>query len=1011
MAEKPPRPARGRKAATAGNGSGRNGSATKGSARKGSTSTPNAASAWVPVIGIGASAGGLEALVELLDHLPINTGMAYVIVTHQHAGHASLLPELLGKSTVMPVVEATDGMILAADGIYLSLPGHDLALHGARLHVMEAPDSHKLRMPINYFFRSLAAERRDRAVGIVLSGTGTDGTLGVKEIKATGGMVIAQEPQTAKYGGMPASAVASGAVDYVLSIPAIPRQLQAHVASGGVGPGGDFADVPPGALAEPLSRIFLLLRAQTGHDFSAYKLNTVRRRVERQMHQHQLQTPAEYLRYLQDTPAEIDTLFRELLINVTRFFRDPEAFDALLAQWLPEYLAGLEDNSMLRIWVPGCSSGEEVYSLAIVLREHMEQSERRFGVQIFGTDLDTEAIETARRGQYPDGIAADVSKTRLERYFVREEGRYQVSKEIRRMAIFAPQSLIRDPPFTRLDLVSCRNVLIYMNVELQQKLLATFAYSLRPGALLLLGTSETLGQSDNAFEPVDKKWKLFRRKAGPSAALPVLGNTAQVRAAGGPFLPGASREVRVLNLIERHLLTRYCPTSIVINERGDIIHVQGRTGTLLEPSEGRPRMNVLEMARDGLRRPLAHAMRQVAADGKELLTENILVKSQGIVTRMDLSVSRIDDPEPIRGLLIASFRESTAAIVDSGRRRSGRSKAPPDYVDTLERELQRATESLQSTVEELETANEELISANEEAQSTNEEMQSSNEELETSQEELQSLNEELHAVNAELRLKIEQLSQASDDMQNLLDSTDIATVFLDRQLRIKRYTETARGLISLIPGDIGRSISDLTTRLRYPRLADDCRSVLEVLTGKVTEIETTDGAAYLVRVLPYRTKDRAVDGLVLTFDNIEELKTAQRAAATLSAYFESVVNSVRELLLVMDQDLRVVRANDRFYRMFALEPAQVEGRLLYQLADDAWDIPQLRALLDDILPDKAGFDDYALDHVFPRLGPKRFLLNGRRLLRDHGLPPMILLSMDDITHRAGADQPAAAPPP
>lgn len=983
---------------------------TKSRAIKATASSRNSVRHPTPraVVGIGASAGGLEALLELLGHLPSDTGLSFVVVTHQHVGHASLLPELLGKATTMPVTEAVNNVALKPNHIYLSPPGGQIAIRDARLEITEMADGERAKLPINFFFESLAKERRQRAICIILSGTGTDGTLGLKAVKAHGGVAMVQEPESAKYPGMPQSAIATGAADYILSLAAMPGQIAASSAS----ERSDVSPVPeplaPTNLTEVLPKIFVLLQTRTGHDFSAYKLNTVLRRVERQMQIHQLHRPAEYLRFLQETPAELDTLFHELLINVTRFFRDPEVFDSLVKNWLPNHLAGLAEHSVVRVWVPGCASGEEVYSLAITLLEYMEQGARRFGVQIFGTDLDGDAIESARRGRYTDAIAATMSPARLARYFTPEDGGYRINKDVRRLAVFAPQSLIRDPPFTRLDLISCRNVLIYMNAELQQKLLATFSYSLKPGGLLMLGTSETLGASDGAFESVDKRLKLFKRKAGPLAALPHISRTTHTRALGGPLSATANKESRILSLIERLLLTRYCPTSIVFNERGDIIHLQGRTGALLEPAEGRPRMNVLEMARDGLKRSLSHAVRQVLADGKEVLCENLVVKASGHNTHLDLTVGRIEDPEPIRGLLLATFREVSAHIAPPGERRvARRGKASTDYVDTLERELQRATESLQSTVEELETANEELISVNEEAQSTNEEMQSSNEELETSQEELQSLNEELHAVNAELRLKVDQLSQASDDMQNLLDSTDIATVFLDRSLRIKRYTETAKGLINLIASDIGRPIGDLTSKLKYPSLAADCHEVLRSLVGKVTEVETIEGASYLVRLLPYRTMDHSIEGLVLTFDNIDELKKAQRVAATSSAYFESVVNTVRELLLVIDHDLRVVRANEPFYRMFKLQPGQVEGQLIYRLADEAWDIPRLRALLGDILPDKGGFEDYALEHDFPRIGLKRFLLNARRLQREDGLPALILLAMEDVTHRATADMVAS----
>lgn len=828
-----------------------------------------------PVVGIGASAGGLEAMKELLEHLPADTGMAFVIVTHQHPGHTSLLPELLGKDTRMPVAQAKEGGRIEANHIYLGPPGGHLEIRRGRLHVLETVDG-AMRLPIDYFFRSLADHHQERAICIVLSGTGTDGTLGLKAIKGAAGMAMVQEPASAKYAGMPSSAIATGLADYVLPLAAMPRQLLAYVAGPYLQAGADAAATA--THGEPLEKILLLLHSRSGHDFSSYKANMVRRRVERRMNLHQIEKPEQYLHYLRQNPRELDVLFKELLINVTNFFRDAEAFETLFKGPLAEHLEALADKRVLRVWVPGCASGEEVYSLAIALREYMDRSGRHIGVQIFGTDLDSDAIEQARKGRYPDGIAGDVSLARLERWFVREEGGYRIAKEVREMAIFATQNLIRDPPFTKLDLVSCRNVLIYLNADQQQRLLPALCYALNPGGLLLLGSSESVGNAGSLFETVDKKWKIFRRRAGSAQMLPVLQRAALARTSTLPAGAAEIKEISVSRLVEQLLLQRFCPPSLVLNDRGDIIHVHGRTGAFLEPSQGQPRMNVLEMAREGLKLPLAAAIRHVSADGGKAVRDNIEVKTEGSAVHLDLSVVRIFEPEALSGLLLASFRPSAVAPELPPSPAAHRSdKGQKGYVAQLERDLKQTMQTLQNTVEELETANEELKSTVEELQSTNEEMQSANEELETSQEELQSLNEELNTVNTELRLKVDELSEATDDMQNLLDSTDIAIVFLDARLAIKRYTEPARALISLIPTDLGRPIADLVHRLKYTTLVEDCRAVLKTLARKVIEVETLNGSWYLMRIIAYRTVDNAIEGLVMTFDNIDLLKRAQLA--------------------------------------------------------------------------------------------------------------------------------------
>jgi two-component system CheB/CheR fusion protein len=708
-------------------------------------------------------------------------------------------------------------------------------------------------------------------------------------------MAMVQEPSSAKYAGMPASAQATGLADYVLIPPAMPKQLVAY-AGGPYFAGRPFAGETLPVADEPMQKIFLLLRNRTGHDFSAYKANTIRRRIQRRMNVHQINQPNQYVSYLQENVSEIDILFKELLISVTSFFRDPPSWDALAKGPLPQLLQSRPENYTLRAWVPGCASGEEVYSLAIVFRECMDKIKRHFDMQIFGTDLDNEAVDSARAGQFPNGIRVDVSPKRLERYFTKEDSVYRIRKEIREMAIFAPQKVIKDPPFTKLDLISCRNVLIYLNADLQRRLLPIFHYALKPGGLLFLGPSETIGPFTDLFDTVDKKWKIFRCKesrasAGALPEMPASQLPANTGEVGLPSVTAPMRESNVSMMLDRLALARFCPAFVVVNDRGDIIHVHGRTGEFLELAEGQARTNVLDMARDGLPHELAATLRQAATADGEVTRENVRVKTNGDYTYVNLSVIRIVEPEPIRGLLMILFRPVAPAAAPTAAptaKMGPASKVSMDRVETLERELQYMKESHQTTLEELETSNEELKSTNEELQSTNEEMQSTNEELETSKEEMQSLNEELTTVNAELQSKVEDLSQANADMQNLLNSTDIATIFLDDDLNIKRFTEQARKIVAIRPADVGRPISELASRLKGEDLTRDCTEVLDTLAFKRREVETTDGGWYLMRIMPYRTTDNVIDGLVITFINIKEMKEAEKSGER-RVFFESIL--------------------------------------------------------------------------------------------------------------------------
>jgi two-component system CheB/CheR fusion protein len=877
------------------------------------------------VVGIGASAGGLEALEELLAEMPTNTGMAFVVVTHQHPSHTSMLPELLAKSTDLSVVEATDGLRVEPNHVYVGPPGGQLAILGGVLHRMEMVSKEAPHLPIDYFFRSLAQDLKERAICIILSGTGTDGTLGLKAIKGESGMVMVQQVQSAKYAGMPSSAVATGLADYVLPATNMPKQLVAYARGPYLAAAPPAEAEAPEVPAEPMQKIFLLLRSRTGHDFSAYKASTIGRRIERRMNLHQIKGPNQYVHYLQENPHELDILFKELLISVTSFFRDPDAFEILAKSALPELVKSRPDDYTFRVWVPGCSSGEEVFSLAVLFRECTDAAKRRQAVQIFGTDLDNDAIDSARNGLYPDGIAVDVSPQRLDRYFVREDNCYRIRKDIREMAIFAVQNVIKDPPFTKLDFISCRNLLIYLNADLQKRLLPVFHYALRPGGLLWLGPSETIGGYGDLFEIVDKKWKIFRRKESPLAAHPLLELPAlpakldvEMRV---PARVRPVREANIVSIVERLLLGRFAPASVVVNDRGDVVYIHGRTGSYLEPAAGQPRLNILDMAREGLQLELASALRQAASQNNEVTREDVRVKTNGDYSHVNLSVVRIQEPETIRGLLLVTFRHRPAPLAVKTKKGT-RQERQPGRVEELERELQHTKESLQTTIEELETSNEELKSTNEELQSTNEELQSTNEELETSKEEMQSLNEELTTVNTEMQSKVDDLSRANDDMQNLLNSTEIATIFLDNELNIKRYTEQAKRLINLIQTDVGRPVADLVSSLKYDQLVSDCKTVLRSLVFKQSEVQTRDGHWYLMRIMPYRTAENMIDGLVVTFVDTQQLHEVERNLRRMSKVFTDSLDP----MIIVDLNGRMLDLNEEASRTYGWTREEMLGQ-------------------------------------------------------------------------------------
>ncbi len=898
-----------------------------------------------PIVGIGASAGGLAAFEAFFSTMPADNspGMAFVLVQHLAPDHKSILSELIRRYTRMQVFEVEDGMAIKANCAYIIPPNRDMALVNGALQLLEPTLARGIRLPIDFFFRSLAQDQHERAICIVLSGTGSDGSLGVRAVKGEGGIVMAQTPESTEYDGMPRSAIATGMVDFVLPPNQMPSQLLAYIAHafGAALLPVSSQTLPP---VDGLEKIFRLLRTQTGHDFSQYKRNTIIRRVERRMAVHQIDRLEEYIRYLQLTPGEVDALFRDLLIGVTNFFRDSEIFDEIEKQVIPQLFTGKAAGSVIRVWVPGCSTGEEAYSIAILLRERMEELKRHFKVQVFATDIDRKAINLARAGVYPSSIVADVSPERLAHFFCEEHpegGSYRIHKTVRDMLIFSEHDLIKDPPFSKLDLISCRNLLIYISAELQKRLMPLFHYALNPGGMLVLGSSESVGDFVNQFATIDRKAKIYQRKAD-SFGSPRAGIVLSLAHSAGDGIARQGGGVLIDNKIPLHeiavrtLLEHYAPVGALVNERGDILYLLGRTGRYLEPAPGEASMNIFKMAREGVRGDLTIALHRAVSLGIPTRHSGLRVKNNDDFTTVNLTVLPVStDQEGTspRGLFLVILEEELAAdprlsteaavdIVDSGAAHI------PDldtYILTLKQELRAKDEYLQTTIEELESSNEELRSAHEEMQSVNEEMQSTNEELETSKEELQSVNEELATVNGELQAKVVDLSRSNNDMKNLLSGTGIGTIFVDHLLRILRFTPTVAALINLIETDVGRPVDQIRSNLAgYDQLGADLKEVLEGLVPKELEVRTNSGEWYLLRIRPYRTLENVVEGAVITFTEISAIKMAQAALRDSEALrrLAAVVRDARDAIVVQDMTGRILAWNPRAERMYGWSEAE-----------------------------------------------------------------------------------------
>jgi two-component system CheB/CheR fusion protein len=966
------------------------------------------------VVGVGASAGGLEAFKELLAHLPIDTGMAFVLVMHLDPTHKSILTELLAKATRMSVSEVQDGVAVAPNHVYVIPRNTSMAIEGGVLRLRRRQEGRGQHRPIDSFLQSLSEDRNTRAIGVILSGTATDGTLGLEAIKAEGGITFAQDPKSAKFDSMPRSAVAAGCVDFILSPEEIANELarisrHPYVASAGAAK-PDVEEMEQPAGKNDFKIILTLLLRATGVDFRIYKTNTLRRRIRRRMILNKLDALEEYARYLGENAAEVENLYEDILINVTSFFRDPEAFDVLKEKIIAQLIKARAPDEPLRIWVPGCSTGEEAYSIAMAFTEFTGVRSGRIPVQIFATDINEKCIEIARAGLYSKSITADISPERLRHFFTEVEGGYRVSKPLRKMCVFAQQNITADPPFARMDLISCRYLLMYLEPTIRKQILSLLHYALMPTGILWLGSSETAGAAPDLFELEDEKHRFYARKPGtertPFSYLTVAEAWNKDRAPSkadfvGPTATIGEKEAQ--READRIIFARYAPASALINEEFNVLQLRGDTAPYLEQSDGRAPGNLLKLAREGLLVALRAAVNKARKAEGPVRKKNLRVRHNGENISVNFEVIPLKHPTTRERHFLALFETAEAETESRGRETGGaRRKSEEQRIRQLQQELAAARDHLQSVIEEHQETNEKLQSANEEVQFSNEELQSINEEFETSKEELESSNEELITLNEELNNRNTELGRLNSDLVNVLGSVQIPILMLDGQLRIRRFTPAAEKLLNLIQTDVGRPIGDLKFNFEYPHLE---RLVTEVIdTISVKEVETRDSAGrwYSLRVRPYWTIDNKIDGAVVAILDIDALKQTEREIRAARDYAEAILRTARAPLIVLGADLRVDTANDAFYKTFKVSPDVTDGRLIYDLGNRQWDIPRLRQLLQDVIPRNSVFNDFEVTHEFQSIGKRTMLLNARRLDSSEGDPERILLGIDDVTERLEA---------
>ena len=970
---------------------------------------PNRHAEPFPVVGIGASAGGLEAFTQFFEALPASTGMAFVLVQHMDPSKSSMLAEILGRTAKLPVVEVQDGMAVERDHVYVVPPKADLRISGGKLSLLPRPETRGPHMPIDFFLRSLASDRQDRAIGVILSGTASDGAMGIRAIKAEGGITFAQTVGSAKYPGMPSSAMATGVVDFNLPPEMIAKELARIVAHPYAAP-APAKEETPFETEDDFQKIFALLKDAHGVDFSHYKQATTRRRILRRMVLHRIARMRPYVRLLQDDPKEKDALFQDMLINVTSFFRDAEVFEILKTKIWPKIIKEREPETPIRIWVPGCSTGEEAYSIAICLIEALGQVATTAPIQIFATDVNESALEKARAGIYSESIALDVSPDRLQRFFSRIDGGYLVSKQVRETCIFAKQNLVKDPPFSQLDLISCRNVLIYMKPILQKRIMAIFNYSLKHTGYLVLGASENISEFSELFGAADRKGKVYYRKSTLTRPIADFGFVAQYEAERASAAKKGGDAGWSLENIQKNadniVLSRFGPPGVIVGEHMEILQFRGDTSRFLAPAPGAASLNLLKMAKDWLLPDLRMAVQQVRKQGGPVRKKGISHRVDNRQGDVSVEIVPIRMPQSKSSYYLVLFeevQESKKPVAERGSPKKGvapeRRKAQEKYLRRLEEELTGTKEYLQAVTEEHEAANEELRSANEEIQSSNEELQSTNEELETAKEELQSTNEELTTVNEELANRNYELGQTNNDLVNVLAAVNIPVVMVGNDLKIRRFTPQAEKALNLIPTDLGRPIGDLKPNITGPDLEEKIHEVMSSFATIEETVRDREGRWHSMRIRPYKTLENRIEGAVVTLIDIDLYKSTAEKLARTARYSQAIIDTLRDPFLVLDGFLRVRTANQAFYDKFSVRPEETEGNFLYNLGDGQWNIRRLKELLEQVLPTNMQFQDFDVEHDFPRAGKMTIRLNARRLEESDADGSLILLAMEDVTEK------------
>jgi two-component system CheB/CheR fusion protein len=967
-----------------------------------------------PIVGIGASAGGLEAFRQLLRCLPPDTGAAFVLVQHLSPTHESILPSLLARSTAMPVGEAMDGEKIVPDHVYV-IPSHmDLAITDGHLKLLARTVPPERHMPIDLFFRTLAEVQGSQAIGVVLSGTASDGTLGLKAIKAAGGICLAQDPRSAAFDGMPRNAIAGGYVDAVLPPDGLAREIARLAAEPYLRerPAAPSHDELPDTDLSGLEAIFMLLRKVTGKDLTGYKKPTLLRRIRRRMALHQIEGMADYARHLASHPDEAQELYQDLLINVTSFFRDPEVFAALRQDIFPQLLRGRAADAPVRVWVPGCSTGEEAYSIAICLLESLDDVAAGPPLQIFGTDVREDAVGKARAGIYLENIAADISPERLVRFFAKVDGTFQISKTVRDLCVFARHDLIQDPPFSHLDFISCRNVLIYLEPGVQRRVMANFRYALNPTGFLALGSSETAGASSDLFLPVDREHRVYSPTgtmphaglgAGASASTGGTGFAFGARA--GASQPDGGHRGEAQREADRILLSRYVPAGVLVDDSLEVLQFRGDIHPYVEHGSGDASLSLPRMIQKGLLAEVRDMIQEVRATRAPVRRQGLTFRHEERFHSVDVEAVPVQ-PRSSGQLCFLILFTGTPAVVGAPAPAQPFPRPPRGETEReiaqLEAELATTHQYLQAVIDDQSAANEELQGANEEILSSNEELQSLNEELETAKEELQSGNEELGTLNEELQNRNQELGLLGDDLVNLFAGLHIPVILLSTDLRLRRFTPAAARLMNLLPTDVHRPLSDIRPNFDLPDLEAVLLESIETVTPIEREVQDRQGCWYSLRIRPYKTRDYRIDGAVLVLVDIDALKRGAIEVAEARDFADAIVETVREPLLVLDRELRVERANRAFYDTFRVRREETEGRSLEELGDHQWEVPALREALRSLAEDRHGgtgreIREFEIEQDFPGIGRRTMVLNARRVWREEQGREKILVAMEDRT--------------